>query len=178
MDANDKKDAQKPEVYKIVTLGQGNVNRREFVKSLAVATGVAVVAMGAGDSDAQTANRAGAAINLLLLDDDADPCSIGCQCHMVCACDHVGACGCDVVSSRCKPVLTGQTENTQTFNQVQEFNVSVCTCDRVAVCSCNTVCTCNIVCTCQNVCPCVNNCTCNSDGGGGYYYSIRYWYPN
>jgi len=170
MDANDKKDAEKPEVYKIVTLGQGNVNRREFVKSLAVATGVAVLGMGADEGNAQNKNGAGPAVNLLLLDDGVDPCSIGCQCHMVCPCQSVGACVCDVVRSTCKQGSNGRTE---TYDQVQQFHGSVCTCDRVAVCTCNTVCTCNAQ---TPPCSCYSNyCSCNSQGGGGY---ISYWYPN
>ena len=92
MDSSDKKDGQKPEVYKIATLGQGNVSRREFVKSVAVATGAAVVAMSAGESGAQIKkNRAGPAVNLLLLGDEDDPCNTVCQCHMVCDSQSVGA---------------------------------------------------------------------------------------
>lgn len=159
MDANEKKEGQKPEVYKIVTLGQGNVNRREFVKSVAVATGVAVVAMGADKSDAQAQNRAGAAVNLLLLDDAGDPCSSGCQCHMVCACESVGTCVCDDVRSTCHQGSTGQSE---IYDHVQQLNGSVCTCNRVAVCTCDTVCTCNVMCTCQTVCTCQAVCTCQT----------------
>ena len=169
MDANDKKDDQKPEVYKIVTLGQGNVNRREFVKSMAVATGVAVLGMGADDSNAQNKNGAGPAVNLLLLDDGVDPCSIGCQCHMVCPCQSVGACVCDVVRSTCKQSSNGQSE---IYDQTQQFDGDVCTCNLVAVCTCDTVCTCHTMCTCQSVCSahCASN-TCSCVG------NTHYWYP-
>jgi hypothetical protein len=121
----------------------------------------------------------GAAINLLLLGDEGDPCSIGCQCHMVCACESVGSCDCDVVRSRCNEGSTGQRE---IYDQVQQLDGSVCTCNRVGVCTCDTVCTCNVMCPCEsyNSCPCENYdpCSCVSYVRTcGCVGNTHYWYP-
>lgn len=174
MAENDENDNQKPEVYKIVTLGNGDVNRREFVKCVAIATGVAVVGMGTEGSAAKKPKKGvGAAINLLLLGDEGDPCNIGCQCHMVCACESVGSCDCDVVRSRCNEGSTGQRE---IYDQVQQLDGSVCTCNRVAVCTCDTVCTCNAMCPCvSDVCTCDTVCTCQSVCS--CVGNTHYWYP-
>jgi hypothetical protein len=84
-----------------------------------------------------------------------------CSCDLVCTCERVAACGCNLVRTR-----------------VPADRSLVCTCDTVEVCTCNTVstCTCNrvatSVCSCNLVCTCDTVCRCERVGGGGTSRSV------
>jgi len=74
-----------------------------------------------------------------------------CSCDLVCTCEQVAACGCNIVKVR------------------QPVGVTLaCVCDTVPACHCNvvTACACDrvrtMVCTCESVCVCVAKCTCEA----------------
>lgn len=86
-----------------------------------------------------------------------------CTCNLVCTCEKVAGCGCNLVKVRRPGNLTLHC----TCDRVAVCTcntVLTCTCDRVSrtACSCDLVCTCDPVCTCQTVCNCVRVCRCVS----------------
>ena len=101
-----------------------------------------------------------------------------CTCNLVCTCESVSTCGCNLVRVR-NPIDVGLVCVCNT--------VPVCTCNMVTLCACDkvstSVCTCDLVCTCDTVpvpgggagrssssqkqCACLAVCSCERVGGGG-----------
>jgi hypothetical protein len=84
-----------------------------------------------------------------------------CTCNLVCTCESVSACGCNLVKVR-NPLEASTVCACNTVPVYECNTVTTCGCNRVAAttCSCNLVCTCNTVCPCEQVCSCVGACTC------------------
>jgi hypothetical protein len=102
-----------------------------------------------------------------------------CTCNLVCTCESVSNCGCNLVRAR-NPTDVSVMCICDTVPVCVCNMVTSCACDRVSTteCTCNLVCNCDTVCTCENVCSCVQACSCvdvcscEHVGGGGGFGSV------